>query len=90
MHYEDIYECIKHKTMAKRKRFILNVQADERIVSLGCGYYCLKSYFESNSGNLEYFSNNDYFKERRMGYLLAKLQNEYGNTVIKYRVIESI
>ena len=90
MHYEDIYECIKHKTMAKKKTVYTLMQADERIVSLGCGYYCLKSYFESNSGNLEYFSNNDYFKERRMGYLLAKLQNEYGNTVIKYRVIESM
>ena len=90
MHYEDIYECIKHKTMAKKKTVYTLMQADERIVSLGCGYYCLKSYFESNSGNLEYFSNNADISKRRLGYLLAKLQNEYGNTVIKYRVIESM
>ncbi len=90
MHYEDIYECIKDKTMAKKNTVYNLMQADERIVSLGCGYYCLKSYFENNSGSLEYFSNNDDISKRRLGYLLAKFQNDYGNTVIKYRVIESM
>jgi hypothetical protein len=91
MHYEDIYECIKDKTMAKKTTVYQFIQADERIASLGFGFYGLKSYIEANSNNLEYYSNIIEFNtKRRVGYILKKFSNEYGNTTIKYRVVQSM
>ena len=89
MHYSDIYEFIKDKTQSKKQTVYTLMQFDDRIASLGCGYYGLTSQVEKNSANLKYYSNIvDEDNKRRLGYLLGKSINKYGNTTITYRVTE--
>ncbi|XOQ17257.1 MAG: Sigma70-r4 domain-containing protein [Sporanaerobacter sp.] len=89
MHYHDIYECIKEKTLAKETTVYTLMQLDERIATLGHGFYGLVS--QVQNGNIKYYSNIvDANNNRRLGYLLGKNINEYGNTVIAYRLVDTI
>ncbi|WP_352404872.1 sigma factor-like helix-turn-helix DNA-binding protein [Sporanaerobacter acetigenes] len=89
MHYHDIYECIKEKTLAKERTVYTLMQLDERISTLGHGFYGLAS--QVRNGNIKYYSNIvDAKNNRRLGYLLGKNINEYGNIVIAYRLVDTI
>ncbi len=90
MHYSDIYDFIKDKTMAKEKTVYGLIQSDERIGSYGAGFYGLASWIEHNY-DLEYYSNIvQKHNQRRLGYLLGRFKNEYGYTVVKYRATDTI
>lgn len=91
MHYHDIYNCIKDKTMAKERTMYALMQSDDRIVSLGHGFYGLASQIKNGDGDIKYYSNIiDEDNDRRMGYLLGKYTNEYGNVIIIYRIVDTI
>ena len=91
MHYDDIYNFLKDRTMAKKNTFYALMQLDQRIVSLGFGFYGLASQIQNENGNIKYYSNivqED--NKRRLGYLLGKYTNEYGNVIIVYRIIDTM
>lgn len=91
MHYEDIYNFLKDRTMAKKNTFYTMIQADQRIASLGFGFFGLASQIQNENGDIKYYSNivqKD--NKRRLGYLLGKYTNEYGNVIIVYRIVDTI
>lgn len=91
MHYKDIYDLIKDKTLAKKKTMYNLMQTDDRIVSLGSGYYGLAAQIKNSNGDIKYYSNIiDKNNDRRLGYLLGKYTNEYNNVIVVYRVTETI
>lgn len=87
MHYLEIYEKIKHRTMAKSSSIISLASASDEVVIPKAGYIALAKWLDEVDCEQKYgFTKADIDKNKRKFSLLSTFKNKYGYYVTKYKL----